>query len=69
MSRHVESLASVPTFAQCAAAISLCWLVVGAFALALTPMPAHTAAAGWSPMFWLLLAPASALAGLRLRRR
>jgi hypothetical protein len=69
MSSSVASLAPVPSFAQCVAAISLCWLVVGAFALALTPVPAHTAESGWTPTFWLLLAPACALAGLCLRRR
>ena len=57
------------SFVTCAAAIGLCWLLVGAFALALTPIPAHTAQSGWSPAFWLVLAPACALLGLRLRRR
>jgi hypothetical protein len=49
------------------AAASLCWLLVGAFALVLTPLPAHTLALGWSPTFWLLLAPLCVLGGLRLR--
>lgn len=61
------SHAAMPAFTQWAAAISLCWLGVGAFALALTPVPAHTVEAGWSPAFWLLLAPACALIGLALR--
>lgn len=56
-------------FRACAAAVALCWLLVGAFALALTPVPAHTAHAGWTPAFWLVLAPVCALAGLRLRAR
>lgn len=68
MSRPSSSLAATPSFSQYAAAIGLCWLLVGAFALVLTPLPARTAGAGWSPLFWLVLAPACALAGLRLRR-
>lgn len=59
--------ATRPSFSQWAAAVAVCWLAVGAFALALTPLPAHTVGAGWSPVFWLLLAPASALLGLALR--
>ncbi len=68
MSRPSSRVTALPSFPQCAAAIGLCWLLLGAFALLLTPIPARTAAAGWSPLFWLVLAPASALAGLRLRR-
>lgn len=44
------------------------WLLLGGFLLALTPVPAHTEALGWAPLFWLLLAPLCVLAGLRLRR-
>ena len=44
------------------------WLLLGAFLLALTPVPAHTEALGWAPLFWLLLAPLCVLAGLRMRR-
>ncbi|MBP1474909.1 hypothetical protein J7I44_11415 [Frateuria sp. MAH-13] len=44
------------------------WALLGAFVLALTPVPAHTEALGWAPLFWLLLAPLCVLAGLRLRR-
>lgn len=44
------------------------WLLLGAFLLALTPLPAHTEALGWAPLFWLLLAPLCVLGGLRLRR-
>jgi hypothetical protein len=68
MSRSSSSLAATPSFSQYAAAIGLSWLLVGAFALVLTPLPARTAGAGWSPLFWLVLAPACALASLRLRR-
>jgi hypothetical protein len=44
------------------------WLLLGSFLLALTPLPAHTEALGWAPLFWLLLAPLCVLTGLRLRR-
>lgn len=69
MSRPSRILITPPSFPQYAAAVALCWLLVGAFALGLTPLPARTVGAGWSPLFWLVLAPACALAGLRLRRR
>lgn len=52
---------------QLAAGAAL-WVVLGAFVLALTPLPAHTEALGWAPLFWLLLAPLCVLAGLRVRR-
>ncbi|MBU6247019.1 MAG: hypothetical protein KGN77_04620 [Xanthomonadaceae bacterium] len=68
MSRPSSRVSAPPSFPQYAAAISLCWLLVGAFALLLTPIPARTVGTGWSPLFWLVLAPASALAGLRLRK-
>lgn len=44
------------------------WLLFGGFLLALTPLPAHTEALGWAPLYWLLLAPLCVLAGLRVRR-
>lgn len=44
------------------------WLLLGGFLLALTPLPARTEALGWTPLYWLLLAPLCVLAGLRLRR-
>lgn len=59
---------SSASFAQALAAVSLLWLLFGSFVLALTPFPAHTAALGWSPLFWLLVAPLCVLGGLRLRR-
>lgn len=68
MSRPSIAPLVTPSFTQYVAAIGLCWLLVGAFALVLTPLPARTVGAGWSPLFWLVLAPACALLGLRLRR-
>lgn len=59
---------SSSSFAQALAALSLLWLLFGSFVLALTPVPAHTASLGWSPLFWLLVAPLCVLAGLRVRR-
>ena len=59
---------SSASFAQALAAVSLLWLLFGTFVLVLTPFPAHTAALGWSPLFWLLLAPLCVLGGLRVRR-
>jgi hypothetical protein len=38
-------------------AASLAWLLVGSVLLLSTLVPAHTELLGWSPMFWLLLAP------------
>ena len=43
--------------------------IIIAVALILTPVPAHTVQSGWSPTFWLVLAPACALLGLGLRPR
>jgi len=57
-----------PSFTAPLAAAAGLWLVLGAFLLALTPLPAHTDALGWAPLYWLLLAPLCVLAGLRLRR-
>ena len=34
------------------------WLACGIVLLGLTPLPLHDADWGWSPLFWLLLAPA-----------
>lgn len=56
-------------FSRLLAAASACWLAVGAFALMLTPLPAHTAALGWTPAFVLLMAPLCALAGIACRQR
>jgi hypothetical protein len=55
-------------FAFWLAAGAALWWLLGAFLLALTPLPAHTDTLGWTPLYWLLLAPPCMLAGLRLRR-
>lgn len=59
---------SSSSFSQALAAASLLWLLFGSFVLTLTPVPAHTANLGWSPLFWLLVAPLCVLGGLRVRR-
>jgi hypothetical protein len=38
-------------------ALSLLWLAAGSFLLASTLVPAHTAWLGWTPLFWLFVAP------------
>lgn len=38
------------------------WLASGVVLLGLTPLPLHDTTAGWSATFWLVLAPALALA-------
>jgi hypothetical protein len=44
--------------------IALAWLAAGAFLLVLGPLDAHDDAWGWTPLFWLLLAPLSLLAAI-----
>ena len=60
--------AFIRDFPRWLALAAMVWLLLGSFVLALTPLPAHTEQLGWSPLFWLLLAPLCVLAGLRLRR-
>lgn len=45
--------------------IALAWLAVGASLLVLTPLDAHDESWGWTPLFWLLLAPLSLLAAMQ----
>lgn len=52
---------------RCLSLLATVWLALGVFLLALTPLPAHTEQLGWSPLFWLAMAPASMLAGCRVR--
>lgn len=61
-------LSHTQTFAFWLVGATGAWLLLGSLLLGLTPLPAHTDALGWAPLFWLLLAPLCMLAGLRLRR-
>ena len=61
-------LSSTQVFAFWLVAGAGLWLTLGSLLLVLTPLPAHTDALGWAPLFWLLLAPLCMLGGLRLRR-
>jgi hypothetical protein len=47
------------------ALIALAWLAAGGLLLLLTPLSGHTEALGWTPAFWLLLAPASVLVAMK----
>ncbi|RUL75336.1 hypothetical protein [Dyella choica] len=38
-------------------AVALLWLFAGSLLLATTLVPAHTAWLGWTPFFWLFIAP------------
>lgn len=61
-------LSSTQAFAFWLVAGAGLWLTLGSLLLVLTPLPTHTEALGWAPLFWLLLAPLCMLGGLRLRR-
>ena len=43
------------------------WLLAGSFALITTLAPAHTELLGWTPVFWLLVAPLTVLLALEPR--
>lgn len=47
------------------ALVALAWLVGGALLLLLTPLSAHSETLGWTPAFWLLMAPASVLMAMK----
>jgi len=47
------------------ALIALAWLACGALLLLLTPLSGHSDTLGWTPAFWLLLAPASILVAMK----
>lgn len=49
------------------ALIALAWLAGGMLLLLLTPLSGRTDALGWTPLFWLLLAPMSVLVTLKPR--
>ena len=42
-------------------AAALLWLLGGSALLLTTLVPAHTALLGWTPLFWLFLAPLSVI--------
>jgi hypothetical protein len=45
--------------------IALAWLLAGSVLLLLTPLTGRSESLGWTPTFWLLLAPMSLLLALR----
>ena len=47
------------------ALVALAWLACGALLLLLTPLTGHSETLGWTPAFWLLLAPASILMAMK----
>ncbi|MDR6937525.1 MULTISPECIES: hypothetical protein [unclassified Luteibacter] len=47
------------------ALIAMAWLAAGALLLLLTPLTGHSESLGWTPAFWLLLAPASILVAMK----
>jgi len=47
------------------ALIAMAWMAVGALLLLVTPLSGHSDALGWTPVFWLLLAPASVLVAMK----
>ena len=47
------------------ALIALAWLACGGLLLLLTPLSGHSETLGWTPAFWLLLAPASILVAMK----
>ena len=47
------------------ALVALAWLTAGALLLLLTPLSGHSETWGWTPAFWLLLAPASVLVAMK----
>lgn len=47
------------------ALIALAWLGVGVLVLLLTPLSGHSETLGWTPAFWLLMAPASLLVAMK----
>lgn len=49
------------------ALIALAWLALGTLLLLVTPLSGHSEAWGWTPAFWLLLAPASVLVAMNPR--
>jgi hypothetical protein len=48
-------------------AVAALWLLVGSVLLLTTVIPLRTDALGWTPAFWLVVAPLTALLGLEPR--
>jgi hypothetical protein len=46
---------------------ALAWLTAGTLLLLLTPVSARSETWGWTPLFWLVLAPASILVAMQPR--
>ncbi|QWT19568.1 hypothetical protein KPL74_17700 [Bacillus sp. NP157] len=49
------------------ALIAMAWLAAGTLLLLLTPLSARSETLGWTPTFWLLLAPISILLAMKPR--
>lgn len=47
------------------ALIAMAWLTLGALVLLLTPLSGHSETLGWTPGFWLVVAPASVLVAMK----
>ena len=47
------------------ALIAMAWLALGTLLLLLTPLSGHSDSLGWTPVFWLMLAPASVLVAMK----
>ncbi|MDR6644362.1 MULTISPECIES: hypothetical protein [Rhodanobacteraceae] len=47
------------------ALIAMVWLALGTLVLLVTPLSGHSETLGWTPVFWLLLAPASVLVAMK----
>ncbi|WP_036138742.1 hypothetical protein [Luteibacter sp. 9135] len=47
------------------ALIAMAWMGLGALVLLVTPLSGHSDTLGWTPAFWLLLAPASVLVAMK----
>jgi len=47
------------------ALIALAWLALGTLVLLLTPLSGHSESLGWTPVFWLVIAPASVLVAMK----
>lgn len=52
---------ATPSRQQSLALAAACWLLAGAALLLTTLIPAHTPLLGWSPAFWLVIAPLAVL--------